>query len=68
MKDTFLNRPIFDEKTLTWKFSDGSGVIPEEMRQDLLLAQEKKSNAGTNGVYVLATLWAWKERLKKIIS
>ncbi len=59
----FLNRPIYDPNTMTYRFKDGSGVVPEEMHQDMLLAQQKRTRAGGNGVYVLDTLWKWKDRL-----
>jgi hypothetical protein len=60
----FLNRPVFDERTKTWVYEDGSGRIPEEMRQDLLLAQQKQTRLGSNGIFVLSTLFSWKDRLK----
>jgi hypothetical protein len=51
-----------------WTFSDGSGAVPEEMRQDMLDATEmrvkmKDGEWSGNGVFVLGTLFAWKDRL-----
>lgn len=66
MRTNFLNRKVFDYNTQTWKFSDGSGVIPDEMRIDLQLAQEQKTKYGTNGVFVPSTLFRWKDRLLKL--
>lgn len=68
MKKSFLNRTIFDPNTMTWHFPDGSGVVPEEMRQDMLNAVEMKTVAGHNGVFILATLFSWKDRLKGIYN
>ena len=59
----FLGRTEFDEKTMTYSFSDGSGKVPEEMRQDLELAAMQRTSAGGNGLSVLTCLFAWKDRL-----
>lgn len=64
----FLGRPIFDEKTQTYVFADGSGRVPEEMRQDMLDAAEMRVRMENgewsgNGMFVLGTLFAWKDRL-----
>ena len=65
---TFLGREHFDSNTRMWTFSDGSGAVPEEMRQDMLDATEmrvkmKDGEWSGNGVFVLGTLFAWKDRL-----
>ena len=64
----FLGREHFDSNTRMWTFSDGSGAVPEEMRQDMLGATEMRvrMNNGEwsgNGAFVLGTLFAWKDRL-----
>lgn len=57
----FLGR-IYDEKTMTWIYPDGSGgALPEECRQEMLCKMEDRSKG--QGIRVLAVLWAWKERL-----
>lgn len=66
MRKKFLNRPVYDELTMTYRFEDGSGVVPFEMKLDMELASEMRTTAGTNGIHVLATLWGWKERLAKL--
>lgn len=60
----FLWRTVFDENTQTYCFADGSGRVPEEMRQDMLNACEMRSPLGGNGLFVLGTLFAWKDRLE----
>lgn len=68
MKDkTFLNRQIYDSNTNTWRFPDGSGVVPDEMRIDLECASEQRNIAGHNGLHVLSTLFKWKDRLKSLV-
>ena len=59
----FLGREHFDERTMMYSFKDGSGAVPEEMRQDLFDAIEDKDAVGHNGLSVLAVLFAWKQRL-----
>ena len=64
MKDkTFLNRKIYDSNTRTWRFEDGSGVVPDEMRIDMECKSEMKTPAGGNGIFILGCLWGWKQRL-----
>jgi len=58
----FLNR-TYDPTTMTYSFVDGSSTVPEEMRQDMILASYMQTGAGGNGIFVLATLFSWKERL-----
>ena len=65
---TFLGREHFDPNTRMWTFIDGSGAVPEEMRQDMLDATEmrvrmKDGEWSGNGAFVLGTLFAWKDRL-----
>lgn len=62
----FLGREIFDEKTRTYRFRDGTGIIPEEMEIDVMMACDKRNAMGFNGIYVLGTLFAWKDRIAKI--
>ena len=59
----FLGRTEFDVNTMTYHFSDGSGKVPEEMRQDLESAAMQRTSAGANGLFVLGCLFAWKDRL-----
>jgi hypothetical protein len=64
----FLGLPIFDDKTQTYAFRDGSGRVPEEMRQDLMNATLMRATfpdgqLGGNGISVLGELFAWKKRL-----
>ena len=59
----FLGR-TFDHDTMTYVFSDGSGRVPEEMRQDVINATYERNCFGRNGLHVLATLFAWKDRLE----
>jgi hypothetical protein len=64
----FLGRLIFDDKTQTYAFRDGSGRVPEEMRQDLMNAALMRATLpdgqlGGNGMFVLGELFAWKKRL-----
>lgn len=59
----FLGREHFDEKTLMWTFRDGTGAIPDEMRQELFEACEDRNALGGNGIPVLCTLFEWKRRL-----
>lgn len=63
--DKVLGRSIYDSRTDTWSFVDGSGVIPDEMRFDLELALEKRDKLGCNGVAVLGTLFEYKDRLNR---
>lgn len=59
----FLGREHFNPKTLQWTFRDGSGAVPEEMRQDMYDACDIKNGIEFNGASVLETLFAWKDRL-----
>ena len=59
----FLGREYFDCNTRMWVFRDGTGAVPEEMRQDLYNACEDRNPMGCNGLSVLSTLFAWKRRL-----
>lgn len=63
MTQKFLGR-TFDPKTHTYSFEDGTGTVPEEMRQDLFEAIEQRNAICANGLAVLATLFAWKQRLE----
>lgn len=65
MTTPFLGRTVYDPMTRTYSFKDGTGVVPEEMRQEVLAACEDKNVMGGNGVPVLGTLFAWKDRLAK---
>lgn len=61
----FLGRR-YCEKTHTWIFADGSGRIPDEMRQDVIDATYERGPIGCNGPAVLSTLFSWKDRLSEI--
>ena len=41
MSDKFLGRPIFDENTRTWRFPDGSGVVPDELGIEMEMELEQ---------------------------
>jgi len=64
----FLGRPL-DINTMTYQFADGSGgILPEEMRQDVLNATEERVKLADgswsgNGLFVLSTIWKWKKSL-----
>ena len=67
--EKFLGRKL-NTNTMMWEYSDGSGYpCPEEMRQEVLLATEKRHktlDGYRNGVEVLGTLFAWQERMRKL--
>lgn len=63
----FLGRQHFDDRTMTYKFSDGSGALPVEMR----IATEHAASAPIdyglsigNGVFVLGEISEWKKRME----
>ena len=63
----FLGRQYFDDRTMTYTFSDGHGALPVEMR----IATEHAANAPSdyglsigNGVFVLGEISAWKKRME----
>ena len=59
----FLGRDIFDATTNTWRFKDGSGVVPGEMR----LAMKMELDGGPFEVIrALGVRWSWGERLKRL--
>jgi hypothetical protein len=62
----FLGREIFDCNNMTYKFKDGSGEVPYEMKLDLDLAFVRYNAMGCNGLSVLSTLWDRKDKLVKI--
>ena len=58
----FLGRPVYDFNTRTYRFADGSGVVPEELR----LEMEMEVDSGRGSWFrAWDKRWAWGERLIK---
>lgn len=57
--DRFLGRQVFDENTQTWTFADGSGRVPDELRQQMILLSECGFPLAA-----LAARWAFAARAK----
>ena len=56
MSDKFLGRKL-NTNTMVWEYEGGSGYpCPEEMRQEVFLAHERRNAMGCNGI--------WFKRLK----
>ena len=66
MTSQFLGRRVWDHKTRMWTFLDGSGGVPDEMRQDVLSACDDKNAMGGNAIPVFYTLFSWKGRLNAL--
>lgn len=59
----FLGR-LLDPRTMTYSYPDGAGgILPSEMRLDVMEAAEQYTPAGGNGIFVLGKIWEWKKRL-----
>jgi hypothetical protein len=55
-EDKFLGRPIFDNDTRTWRFTDGSGVVPDELRIEM----EMELNTGEGSwIRAWSKRWNW---------
>ena len=69
MENKFLGRTL-NPNTLMWEYEDKSGYpCPEEMRQEVLLAMERRHKGPDgyyNGVAVLGTLFQWQEKMKNL--
>lgn len=62
--ERFLKRDIYDPNTRTYRFSDSSGVVPEEMRNAMQIA----ASGPQKGAWLRAwtVRWNWQERLDAI--
>lgn len=59
----FLGRPL-DPRTMTYASADGSGgVLPEEMRQDVLAVAERDYYPFGNFMFIHGCILWWKKRL-----
>lgn len=64
----FLNRTEYSANNDTYSFKDGSGTVPGEMKHDMHISVSQRvempdGRLSGNGLFVLNTLFSWKERL-----